>query len=71
MRRGLEVGAALRRDGGLLLAEAAASAGGARLLVAGRDSTAPPTGTATGSLLGAAGLRETVAQLDMLLSGVY
>ena len=60
---------ALYSEGVLLLAEAAREGGRSRLLVAARDLTTPPTATATGAHLGTPGLRETVAELDMLILG--
>lgn len=56
-------------NGVLLLAEAAGQQGRSRLIVAARDLTSPPTATATGAYLGMPGLRETVAELEMLIPG--
>lgn len=67
--RSLEVAVAHYSNGLLLLAEAAGQQGRSRLLVAARDLTSPPTATATGAHLGTPGLRETVAELEMVVPG--
>ncbi|CAL8471349.1 g10891 [Coccomyxa elongata] len=67
--RSLEVAVAHYSNGVLLLAEAAGQQGRSRLIVAARDLTSPPTATATGAYLGMPGLRETVAELEMLIPG--
>ncbi len=56
-------------NGVLLLAEAAGQQGRSRLIVAARDLASPPTATATGAYIGMPGLRETVAELEMLIPG--
>ena len=56
-------------NGVLLLTEAAGQQGRSRLIVVTRDLTSPPTATATGAYIGMPGLRETVAELEMLIPG--
>ncbi|KAL4425159.1 hypothetical protein ABPG77_008264 [Micractinium sp. CCAP 211/92] len=67
--RGLEVVAAHYSNGVLLLAEAAAGESRTRLFMLSRDLTIPPVGTATGTHVAVAGLREAVSQLEAATPG--
>lgn len=67
--RGLEVVAAHYSNGVLLLAEAAAGESRTRLFMLSRDLTIPPVGTATGTHVAVAGLREAVSQLEVHTPG--
>ncbi|KAL4426022.1 hypothetical protein ABPG75_010038 [Micractinium tetrahymenae] len=67
--RGLEVVAAHYSNGVLLLAEAAAGESRTRLFMLSRDLTIPPVGTATGTHVAVAGLREAVSQLEVPTPG--
>ena len=67
--RGLEVVAAHYSNGVLLLAEAAAGESRTRLFMLSRDLTIPPVGTATGTHVAVAGLREAVSQLELHTPG--
>ncbi|PSC67210.1 nuclear pore complex NUP155 [Micractinium conductrix] len=67
--RGLEVVAAHYSNGVLLLAEAAAGESRTRLFMLSRDLTIPPVGTATGTHVAVAGLREAVSQLEVATPG--
>lgn len=60
---------ALYRGGVFLMAQADEDdANSSQLIVAARDSSLPPLGTATGNSTGE-GLRETVAALDFTIPG--
>ncbi|EFN51092.1 hypothetical protein CHLNCDRAFT_141404 [Chlorella variabilis] len=67
--RGLEVVAAHYSNGVLLLAEAAPGESRTRLFMLSRDLTIPPVGTATGTHVAVAGLREAVSQLEVHTPG--
>jgi nuclear pore complex protein Nup155 len=67
--RGLEVIAAGYGSGTLLLAESTPGEARTRLFLLSRDLTIPPVGTATGAHVAVAGLRESIAELDIVLPG--
>jgi nuclear pore complex protein Nup155 len=67
--RGLEVVAACYASGALLLAEAPRGEARTRLFLLSKDLTTPPVGTATGAHVAVAGLRESVAELDVSVPG--
>ncbi|KAK9806121.1 hypothetical protein WJX72_002210 [[Myrmecia] bisecta] len=67
--KGLEVSVAHYCNGVLLLAEMAGNEGRTRMLMASRDLTIPPVGTATGAHVSGAGFRETITELEMLVPG--
>lgn len=67
--RGLEVVAACYSSGALLLAEVGAGEASTRLFLLSRDLTIPPVGTATGAHVAVQGLRETIAELDVVVPG--
>ena len=68
--RGLAVTAASYASGTLMLAQAPNEAGRSSLLVASRDCTVPPVGTAMGASVAAEALREISGPLDMAIPGV-
>ena len=67
--RGLEVVAAGYGSGTLLLAESTPGEARTRLFLLSRDLTIPPVGTATGAHVAVSGLRESIAELDVVLPG--
>lgn len=67
--RGLEVVAAGYGSGTLLFAESSPGEARTRLFLLSRDLTIPPVGTATGAHVAVAGLRESIAELDIVLPG--
>jgi len=67
--RGLEVVAAGYGSGTLLFAESTPGEARTRLFLLSRDLTIPPVGTATGAHVAVAGLRESIAELDIVLPG--
>ena len=69
MHRGMVVTAASYAAGTLMLAQAPSEAGRSSLLIASRDCTVPPVGTAMGASVGAEALRETSGPLDMAIPG--
>ena len=69
MHRGMVVTAASYAAGTLMLAQAPNEAGRSSLLVASRDCTVPPVGTAIGASVGAEALRETSGPMDLAIPG--
>lgn len=63
--------AALYRGGVFLIGQGCDDNGNSPLLVAARDSSLPPLGTATGANVGGEGLREIVSPLNLSIPGEY
>lgn len=60
---------ALYRGGVYVVGQACDENGNSSVVVAARDSSLPPVGTATGTTVGGEGLRETVSALDFPIAG--
>ena len=57
------------RGGVYVVGQACDENGNSSVVVAARDSSLPPVGTATGTTVGGEGLRETVSALDFPIAG--